>query len=225
MKKILVLLSAAMLIFCIISGEDGSRNVYGEAEMGKLSVVIDAGHGGTDGGASGITTGCKESDINLNVSLKVKDLLESTGVRVVMTRSNSDSLCGNPYSKQKDMQMRAKLIEDTAPDLVVSVHMNSYPDASVKGAQVFYYPDSESGKQLASKIQSAFVRCADPNNKRVVKEEDFFLLRTYAGPSALVECGFLTNPNEEKLLMSDEYQDLIAYSIFDGIMQYLMQNG
>lgn len=223
MKKafVFIIIAAIAAVACIPRSADGYK-VYGEAEMKKYSVVLDAGHGGTDGGAIGLTTGCKEADINLNVTLKVKVLLESTGVRVVLTRPDEGSLCGEPYSKQRDMQLRAKLIEDAAPDVVVSVHMNSYPDASVKGAQVFYYPDSESGRELAQSIQQSFISFVDGNNKRVVKEGDFFLLRTYAGPSALVECGFLTCPQEEKLLLKDEYQDLVAYSIFNGIMQYLM---
>ena len=224
MKKIILITLMLMMILCLFSWEGESTKVYGEDEMRKYTVVLDAGHGGTDGGALGLTTGCKESDINLSVTLKVRELLESAQVHVVLTRDNEDSLCGEPYSKQKDMQMRAKLINDTAPDIVVSVHMNSYPDASVKGAQVFYYPDSESGRELAQRIQQSCISFVDGKNKRVVKEGDFFLLRTYAGPSALVECGFLTCPEEEKLLLQDEYQDIVAYSIFNGIMQYLMQS-
>lgn len=222
MKKIFtVIIIILILLLCLTWWETPRREVCGEVDR-SYSVVLDAGHGGTDGGALGITTGCKEADINLAITLKTKALLESAQVHVVLTRDNEGSLCGEPYSKQRDMQLRARLINDAAPDIVVSVHMNSYPNASVKGAQVFYYPDSEQGEALAGKIQESFVRHADKENKRVIKEGDFFLLRTYAGPSALVECGFLTCPEEERLLLEQEYQDIVAYSIFDGIMRYLM---
>ena len=222
MKKTAVLIIITVLAAMMFNGCDEQQDAFEEI-MQQYCVVLDAGHGGTDGGALGITTGCKESEINLSVTLKVRDLLQSAGIRVVLTRSDEKALCDDShYSKQKDMQLRGQRIDAAGPDIVVSIHMNSYPNATVHGAQPFYYPDSESGKKLAEYIQSSLKRIIDPNNKRTVKPEDFFLLRTYAGPSALVECGFLTCPAEEKVLLKEEYQDKLAYCIFDGIISYLM---
>lgn len=225
--------AAAIMAVCVfihmlmLSGCDGEsvREQPAEREnyMARFCVVLDAGHGGVDGGALGISTGAREAEINLAVTLKTGALLESAGVRVVYTRKGEKSLCPDEqYNKKQDMRLRGQVIDAAKPDIVVSVHMNSYPDLRVRGAQTFYYPDSECGKELAESIQRS-LKMADPNNRRTVKAEDFFLLRTYAGPSALVECGFMTCPEEEKLLQEQEYQEKLAYCIFDGIMRYLMR--
>ena len=219
--------AAIMAVFMFVlmfSGCDGEsvREQPAEREnyMARFCVVLDAGHGGVDGGALGISTGAREAEINLAVTLKTGALLESAGVRVVYTRKGEKSLCPDEqYNKKQDMRLRGQVIDAARPDIVVSVHMNSYPDLRVRGAQTFYYPDSECGKELAESIQRAR-KMADPKKKRT---GDFFLLRTYAGPSALVECGFMTCPEEEKLLQKQEYQEKLAYCIFDGIMRYLMR--
>lgn len=229
MKNKIILTSMAVVLFlCVVlSGipaklQNRTENVMSDL-FEKYCVVLDAGHGGTDGGAVGITTKVREANINLAVTLRVSQLLNSTGIRTVLTRSEDKALCDDyNYSKKLDMQLRGRIISEAMPDVVVSIHMNSYPDTSVHGAQTFYYPDSEAGKTLAGFIQRSIVTHADPTNKRSIKGEDFFLLRTYAGPSALVECGFVTNPAEEKLLQQDDYLDKIAYGIFDGIVSYLM---
>lgn len=225
--------AAAIMAVCVfihmlmLSGCDGEsvreQSTDRENYTARFCVVLDAGHGGVDGGALGISTGTREAEINLAVTLKTGALLESAGVRVVYTRKGEKSLCPDEqYNKKQDMRLRGQVIDAARPDIVVSVHMNSYPDLRVRGAQTFYYPDSECGKELAESIQRS-LKMADPNNRRTVKAEDFFLLRTYAGPSALVECGFMTCPEEEKLLQKQEYQEKLAYCIFDGIMRYLMR--
>ena len=188
--------------------------------------MLDAGHGGIDGGVVGIKTKTKEAEVNLSVTYKLKKLLESVGIQVFLTRTDERALCADDiYTKKLDMQLRGELIAGVKPDIIVSIHMNSYPDPSVKGAQAFYYPDSEAGEQLATLVQSSLREILDPGNKRVAKAEDFFLLRTYSSPSVLVECGFMTCPEEEALLLTDEYQDMAAYAVFCGLVDYIAAVG
>ncbi len=124
--------------------------------LGK-TIVIDAGHGGIDGGVQGVNTGTKESDINLAISRELKRVLQKNGYKVVMTRQNTDGLYGlsSKNKKQKDMQTRKEIIEQAKADLVVSIHQNQYPRMNVRGAQVFYAPGSETGKTMAEKMQAA----------------------------------------------------------------------
>lgn len=170
--------AAAIMAVCVfihmlmLSGCDGEsvreQSTDRENYTARFCVVLDAGHGGVDGGALGISTGAREAEINLAVTLKTGALLESAGVRVVYTRKGEKSLCPDEqYNKKQDMRLRGQVIDAAKPDIVVSVHMNSYPDLRVRGAQTFYYPDSECGKELAESIQRS-LKMADPNNKRTV---------------------------------------------------------
>ena len=202
----------------------------GESETNALfdgiKIVLDAGHGGIDGGVVGIKTKTKEAEVNLSVTYKLKKLLESVGIQVFLTRTDERALCADDiYTKKLDMQLRGELIAGVKPDIIVSIHMNSYPDPSVKGAQAFYYPDSEAGELLATLVQSSLREILDPSTKRVAKAEDLFLLRTYSSPSVLVECGFMTCPEEEALLLTDEYQDMAAYAVFFGLVDYISAVG
>lgn len=182
-----------------------------------ITVVIDAGHGGADGGVVGVTTSVKESDVNLSIARSLKHFLKTKGYDVVMTRTTTDGLYGmtTKNRKLKDMQERKKIIENANADLVVSIHCNSYPRADQTGAQVFYAPGSVDGKQKAEVMQSVLKDTL--GTTRSAMSGDYFILQCSAVPSLLVECGFLTTPSEEKLLVSSEYQEKIAYSIFTGI--------
>ncbi|MCL2798111.1 MAG: N-acetylmuramoyl-L-alanine amidase [Firmicutes bacterium] len=206
---------AAVLIAALFAGA-GVLAGTGAAATGK-TVVIDAGHGGMDGGVSGKTTGIKESDVNLAVAKSLRHFLENRGYRVVMTRSNSDGLYGLSKSnrKIKDMEARRKIIEDASPDLVISIHQNAFPSPTVQGAQVFYAPSSETGAAYAKTMQSVLNNTL--GHKRVEKPGDYFILQCSECPSLLVECGFLSNPEEEKLLISANYQEKTAYAVFSGI--------
>lgn len=196
-------------------------NVGANAGNGK-TVVIDAGHGGIDGGVVGVNTGTKESDINLAVSRKLKTHLTQAGYNVVMTRVNSDGLYGmaSKNKKLKDMERRKEKIEEAKPDMVVSVHCNYYPRSTIRGAQVFYAPGSEDGKAKAAVIQSLLNTNLEAS-KRVEASGDYYILQCTAYPSVLVECGFLSSPEDEKLLVDAEYQDKVAYTIFTGIHSVL----
>ncbi len=178
--------------------------------LGK-TVVIDAGHGGVDGGVVGANTGVKESDINLAVSKCLKEFLTEAGYRVVMTRTSEDSL---KKGKLKDMEARKDIILDASAHLVVSIHQNRYPRSYVKGAQVFFAPAGEN-KDIADTMQSVLndrLGCA-----RNAAKGDYYILQCSSVPSLLVECGFLSNPEEEALLVTPDYQQKVAYAIFCGI--------
>jgi N-acetylmuramoyl-L-alanine amidase len=221
-------LSVLLLIsvFLISVNQDGNNavNCVGDAALNGYVFVLDAGHGGEDGGAIGITTLTREKEINLSITLKLKRLLESVGAIVVLTRSDGEALCKGGFNKMEDMTNRARIIENTKPYMVISVHCNSFPaDKSAKGAQVFYYPDSEQGKILAECIKSSITEYVDSLNQRTVKEADFYMLRHGSSVNVMVECGFLSCPEEEKLLLEEKHQDKIAYAIFDGTVKYILK--
>lgn len=193
---------------------------FGEADK---CVVLDAGHGGKDPGKVGVT-GCYEKDINLKITEKIKTFLESEGIAVVLTRNGDYGLYSETDSNKKaaDMRNRVNLIEQTAPDLTVSIHQNSYSDGSVKGAQVFYYKSSAESKKMASFLQNRLVHTLDKKNHRKEKANDgYYLLKNTTCPTAIVECGFLSNFEEGTLLETEEYQEKVAWAIYMGIMQYL----
>ncbi len=185
-------------------------------------IVIDAGHGGEDGGAIGIKTLTREKDINLEIAKKTRNLFESAGATCVMTRTDEKALCNGKYSKMADMKARAEIIERSNPYIVISIHCNSFPQSkNVKGAQMFYYPGSETGQKLAESIQGSLKNIVDNSNNRQVKSEDFYMLRHGNSTNVMIECGFLSSPEEEEKLISSEYQDRIAYSVFDGTTKYI----
>lgn len=194
-------------------------------EKGKC-VVIDAGHGGDDPGKVGIN-GAKEKDINLVIAEKVKKYLEANDIHVVMTREADEGLYDSGASNKKvqDMKKRIALIDETNPDVTVSIHQNSYPEEYVHGAQVFYYTGSISGQRLAESIQKQLVSKVDSENKRQVKANDsYYLLKKTGIPIVIVECGFLSNREEAEKLCDAEYQEQVAWAIHMGILQYLNES-
>ena len=215
-----------LLVMGIVFFTQPVKETVGNAmqqEQEGLCVVIDAGHGGDDPGKIGIN-GAKEKDVNLSIARRVKDYLEKEDIRVVMTRETEDGLydADASHKKVQDMKRRIAIIEETAPDLTVSIHQNSYPEEYVHGAQVFYYEGSVEGQELADKIQKRLIEGADPENKRQIKaNSSYYLLKKTKIPIVIVECGFLSNRTEAEALCSDEYQDRIAWEITLGILQYL----
>lgn len=215
-----------LLVMGIVFFTQPVRETVGNAMQQELEgpcVVIDAGHGGDDPGKIGIN-GAKEKDVNLSIARRVKAYLEKEDIRVIMTRETEDGLydAGASHKKVQDMKRRIAIIEETAPDLTVSIHQNSYPEEYVHGAQVFYYEGSMEGQELADKIQKRLIEGADPGNKRQIKaNSSYYLLKKTKIPIVIVECGFLSNRTEAEALCSDEYQDCIAWEITLGILQYL----
>lgn len=189
----------------------------------SICVVIDAGHGGQDPGKVGIN-GSLEKDINLEIALRLKKILEAQDVTVIMTRDTAEGLYeeGGSNKKVQDMKKRLSIIEEEQPVLVVSIHQNSYHEEYVQGAQVFYYKTSIEGKKLAETIQSRLIQDLDPQNHREAKANDsYYLLKKTSVPIVIVECGFLSNSREAGLLNTPEYQEKAAWAIHMGIFQYI----
>lgn len=188
----------------------------------KAAVVIDAGHGGFDPGKVG-TSGTLEKDINLAIAHKIKERLEDSGYKVYMTRDSDTSLDDGTSGKRKtaDLKKRVEIIEQAEPALAVSIHQNSY-SAGTKGAQVFYYSASEESGRLASVMQNTIREMIGDGNRRVEKANDsYYMLKQTTCPFVIVECGFLSNPQEEQLLKDTEYQQKMAAAICEGIENFL----
>ncbi len=191
----------------------------GSATASKV-IVIDPGHGGFDPGKPGIH-GEDEKHLNLRIALKLRDYLEQSGAIVVMTRTTDDDVDGmaGVKHKSKDMVERKKMA--VGGDVAVSIHQNSFSQPSVRGAQTFYSKKSEQGKSLATLIQKSIKENTDTTNRREAKSNNnYYVLKAIEIPSVIVECGFLTNPEEEANLNNDIYQDKIAWSIYLGLVKY-----
>ena len=221
-KTMEVLMAVLFLIAAYCLSREGAKlveNINGE----KKTVVVDPGHGGMDPGKIGIND-VEEKEINLEISLMLRDKLEKQGIQVVMTRETDQGLYDEDSSNKKvqDLQRRVELIHEEQPVCVVSIHQNRYPDASVKGAQVFYYEDSTEGKKLAKELQNALIAQVDPENHRQAKgNTTYYLLERTDVPLVICECGFLSNPEEAELLTDQAYQETLTDAIVSGILEYL----
>jgi len=184
-------------------------------------VVIDPGHGGFDSGAVGRFSGVHEDDLNLAVALKLEVLLEDKGYQVIMTREDEGAVGS---TKQGDMGIRRRIIEQADSEITISIHMNYYSSSNVSGPQAFYCPGSKRGEKLAGFVQEELDSHLNPSKKRKVTSERYYILRSGASPAVLVECGFLSNENEEYLLRQESYQAKIAKAIFIGTDRYMSTN-
>ena len=189
-------------------------------------VVIDAGHGGIDGGVTGKQTGVKESDVNLSLSFLLKDVFEDAGFSVVLTRKTEHGLAsdGGLWTKNADMRKRREIAQNASADLVLSIHQNFLPSSSkVRGGQVFYKAGEESNEKLARCVQdginSVYTKYGVKN--RMAKAGEYYMLECTNAPSLIVECGFLSNAEDEYLLTTVLHKKQIASAIFSGVMAYL----
>lgn len=201
-----------------------SAKPIGETSANKIKIVLDAGHGGVDGGVSGVTTGVRESDLNLSVVKKLEKYLTDAGMTVILTRNTEAGLYGTATGnlKRKDMEKRRDIIKKAAPNLVVSVHMNKYSLSTRRGAQVFYKDGDDKGQLLANSIQDCFNSMEEAPRECSALKGDYYILNCSEYPSVIAECGFLSNVDDEALLVTEEYRDKIAYTIFKGIVGYLV---
>ncbi len=193
------------------------------AQANRLTVVIDAGHGGIDGGVTGTQTGTAESKVNLAVSRFLQEKLEDAGIAVVQTRLTEAGLYESTASgyKKRDMQKRAEIIRSSSPALVVSIHQNFFSSSSRRGGQVFYKPSSERSYTLACMIQNALNDMEECVKKSSPLAGDYYLLNCSDYPSVIVEGGFLSNAEDERLLVSEEYQRKLAEAIAEGALAFL----
>ena len=217
LKKIVLL---AIVVLCMGCLYGVSRVVPTVATPATNQVVvIDAGHGGFDPGAIGVT-GVKEDEINLAIALKLQKFIEQSGGLTVMTRAENE---GVGSTKREDMKIRKMIRDSSNGNIFISIHLNSFPQASCKGAQSFYAND-ENSKLLAEKIQKNMVDLLEPDNARVAKKlTDVYLLKNITIPSVIIECGFLSNSKEEQLLQDSEYQSKVAMAIYLGITEYFQE--
>lgn len=190
-----------------------------------LTILVDPGHGGYDGGAKCRDSGIWEKQVNLDVAFAVKNSLTRRGVRVVMTRQTDEDLCSedrpkNLTKKRQDMQNRVALAEEEQADLVLSIHMNEYRDRRESGPQVFYRAGCDGGRLLAGCMQEALIAHLSPKKERVAMAGDYFILRLDV-PSVLIECGFISNAEEEALLLTPEYQERLGEAIAEGVEAFL----
>ncbi len=187
----------------------------------KHSIVIDVGHGGRDGGAIGVSTGVTESELNLTYAKKLAELAGDFGIKATLTRNDMKGLYDENASNKKksEMERRKQIINGSGADLMVSIHMNSFPLPSCEGAAVFYAKGSESGFDLAKSVQLNI--CKSFSSARdYVSVGDYYVINTAKMPAILIECGFLSSPKEEKLLVSEKYCEKFCYSILAGIISY-----
>lgn len=223
-KKNIIIISVLIitaLTFILCFGALTIRPVD-DMSLNAIKIVLDAGHGGIDGGVEGVKTGVKESELNLSVVKKLETYLVGAGMKVKLTRTSDAGLYGvaTKNLKRKDMEKRRDIIKEFEPNLVISVHMNKYSLSTRRGAQVFYKSGDEKGKLLASSIQNNFNEMATASRDCSILTGDYYILNCTEYPSVIAECGFLSNPEDEALLLSEEYQNELAYSIFKGVVEY-----
>jgi len=214
---------AIFLVFCLSLtvlrfGGNDTAPVMSYAVANKV-IVIDPGHGGPDPGAKGQIS--QEKDITLAISQNLARYLSQAGALVIVLRQDDDDLAGNfkgslLQRKRKDLSLRVAKAEDSHADLFISIHTNADPSPRWYGAQTFYNPKSEASKKLAEAIQGEMKRILG-NTKREAKIGSYYILDKTPMPAVIVEVGFLSNPQEERLLNSSEYQSKVAYAIFSGI--------
>lgn len=223
-------LSIIMLAFISKKGENTPDPQPETQQKSKYedcpTVIIDAGHGGEDGGTIGID-GTIEKDINLSIALELNALLQAEGIPTRLTRSedillydkNSDY---QGHKKSQDMAQRIKIAEEYEDAIFISIHMNSFPQEKYKGLQVYYSTKSPNSSVLAQKIQTLVANNIQPDNKRSIKpsESGIFLLEHINHPAVLVECGFLSNSEDCSNLNSPPYRSRLCFVLFTAICDY-----
>ena len=184
--------------------------------LSRRIVWIDAGHGAFDPGK--VAGKVEEKDINLAIALILQGFLEAGGATVLVTRLDDEAISS---TKQGDMYTRRIMANASQADIFISIHQNSYPQASVRGAQLFYFNTSDNSRKLAEHIQQQIKEFVIPNNRFVAKpNRNYYVLRQTAMPAVIVECGFLTNYNEKTRLTQVDYQERMAWGIYLGVVQY-----
>jgi N-acetylmuramoyl-L-alanine amidase len=216
------LLSVVLILLLVVSTVFTVKKLT-EASAGKLTVVIDAGHGGIDGGVVA-SNGIKESELNLDIAKKIESRLKGYGINVVMTRTGSGGLYGLATKgfKKRDMQKRKEIINSSGADLVVSIHINKCPFSYRKGAQVFYKLGDEKSKNFAYFMQNNLNQMPTATQKGLSLVGDYYILNCSSIPSVLVECGFLSNSEDEKLLLDEDYRYSLSGVISSSILTYLL---
>ena len=231
-KKRLVILGIFLLLvisICVIMQfkEPETKETVALPVSNKV-IVVDAGHGEPDGGAVS-SNGISEAEINLKIALKLQNLLEQSGATVILTRSDENGIydLDKETLKQKkvsDIKNRVKIGNSSSADIFVSIHLNKIPQQQYSGWQTFFKKDCENGKKLATAIQENLKQAVQKENDRVpMKIDNVYIVKNVEIPLTIVECGFLSNTEEEKQLQYDNYQNRLAWGIYNGIIDYFYE--
>ena len=242
-KRIQIIISALLVGIFTFSLQIANNNQKDEKEKNRShegaiqttatpvsgkTVVLDAGHGVPDEGAQS-SNGTTEAETNLKITLKVQNLLEQSGCNVILTRSDENAIYDLDAQtlKQKkisDIHNRVKIGNESSADIFVSIHLNKIPQQQYYGWQCFYKPNDENSIKLAKQLQENLNKSIQKENKRVaIKLDTVYIMKHVEIPISIVECGFLSNPEEEKQLLEDTYQDKLAWGIYNGIIEYFYE--
>ena len=242
-KRIEIIISCVIIALFVFSVQiSNNKNTKEEKNLGDSknilettatpasgkTIVLDAGHGVPDEGAES-SNGTTEAESNLKIALKVQNLLEQSGCNVVLTRSDENAiydLNANTLKQKKisDIRNRVKIGNEATADIFVSIHLNKIPQSQYFGWQCFYKPNDEKSIKLAKQIQENLNKSIQKENKRVaMKLDTVYIMKHVEIPISIVECGFLSNPEEEKQLLDDTYQNKLAWGIYNGIQEYFYE--
>lgn len=221
------IVSFALMFVAVFEIKNASEETMKSMPVNNKVIILDAGHGGIDPGKLSNDKLILEKDINLAITLKLRELLEASGALVVLTREDDSSLYvedGNKTTRQKyneNLKNRKKIIQESNANMFVSIHSNAFTESKYYGAQTFYPKSEEDSCELSKIIQTELKRVVDNTNNREIKPtEDIYVLKDNEIPSVLIECGFLSNDKEAKLLNDEKYQEKIAWAIYVGIQKY-----
>ncbi len=209
------------LLYESLMQQDETQTLTAGTEV-AATIVIDAGHGGEDGGAQ--ANGLLEKDINLDIALRLRDMLTAAGCNVVMTRDSDISLGkGNTVRERKvdDLKSRTKIINSDSSNILVSIHQNKFEQSKYSGTQIFCSKNDPASLQLGESIRRSVTGLLQNDNKRELKTDDgtVYILSHATVPAVIVECGFLSNEQEAKMLADEEYRSKMAFAIMCGILE------
>ena len=234
-KIILVFLLISLFTFSCSTVKNQNNNLTNETiettatPVSGKTVILDAGHGTPDEGAQS-SDGVTEAETNLKITLKVQKLLEQNGCNVILTRSDDNAIydLDSKTLRQKkvsDIKNRVKIGNESSADVFVSIHLNKISESQYYGWQCFYNTKSEKSIDLAKSIQESLNEAIEKENNRVaMKLNSVYIMKNVEIPISIVECGFLSNPEEEKQLLEDSYQERLAWGIYNGIMEYFLES-
>lgn len=213
--------------FLMKKSQDNTVTTMSSISENPPIIVLDAGHGGIDGGCSS-AEGVPEKGINLNILLTLRDMFRLYGFDVEVTRDedrsiHDDGIEGIANQKSSDMDNRLEIFNKHDNAICISIHQNQYTDPKYSGGQVFYSDTNSQNKYLAQAVQDKFKEYIQPENDREIKQcgKELFLCYYSKNPTIMAECGFMSNPDEAALLNTEEYQHKIAFSIFAAVNEYL----
>ncbi len=213
---IVLILFVVMGVFSFFIKEE-----YVFSSYKKIKIVLDAGHGGIDAGTTGVLTGVKESELNLIIVKELEKLFSGSGFKVILTRTDSEGLYGDTSSgfKLRDLKKRVEICNKSNASVMLSIHINKYSSPSRRGVQVFYKNTKES-KRLATLLQNQINLMSESPKMYSALLGDYYILNSTCLSSVIVECGFLSNSEDEKLLLQDTYRKKLAKTIYSGVINY-----